>query len=374
MKILTFSRYASCSFVAAMLASCGVLRQAQDTPPIGAQGAMPQNGALLNVDGPARPASKPDVTKAYLYVGTLGNTITVYPLNGSKPIRQIHRRDGVRAMAPDPWGDVYTTDGDPSAFYGIIAYRPGGNSTLLKIASFALAIAFDSAGNFYEADGTVVAAYVARTKKRLRVISDDTRGGDALAFDPAGNLYLGREGASSSAPSSVTVFPPDAKKPSREITDGVRRPYALLIDNSGDLVVSNCAPCYYPGSGPRRSSITEYAPGSSAPFLTITEGVDTPIAMAVGRGGLLFVAYHPYLKKGAVTVYGSSGTLIRTITAGIDQPDSLAVDSDGKLYVANSPYRGHAYSITVYSSNGARLLRTITAGLRGAHVITIGKQ
>ena len=37
----------------------------------------------------------------------------VYLLGGSKPLRQIKRDWNVYAIAIDPWGDVYTTDGMP---------------------------------------------------------------------------------------------------------------------------------------------------------------------------------------------------------------------------------------------------------------------
>ena len=98
---------------------------------------------------------------------------------------------------------------------------------------------------------------------------------------------------------------------------------------------------------------------------TITDGIDSPQAMASGKNGLLFVANYGYFKKGSVAVYSPGMKLVRTITAGIRNPDALAVDQSGDVYVANYAYaKGHD-SITVYTPDGSRLVRTIPEKLSG---------
>jgi DNA-binding beta-propeller fold protein YncE len=149
-------------------------------------------------------------------------------------------------------------------------------------------------------------------------------------------------------------------------------PYSLLFAKSGNVFVANCPTCY--GSAHFAGSVTEYAPASGTPIRTIIKGVNTPIALAVGRHGLLFVANHPFLQQGWVTVYSSGTTPVRTITNGINGADSLAIDPRGYLYVANRCGCGEKQdSITVYSPDGSRLLRTITQGVIGPSAIAIGK-
>ncbi|MGA8533435.1 MAG: hypothetical protein WB615_04950 [Candidatus Tumulicola sp.] len=131
--------------------------------------------------------------------------------------------------------------------------------------------------------------------------------------------------------------------------------------------------CY--GSSRDPGSVVEYAPGSGTPLRTLTDGIDTPIAMTTGRLGLLFVANHPFLKQGSITVYASGTAPVRMITDGINGPDSLAVDRDGYLYVANWCGCGEKEdSITVYSPDGSRLLRTISQGVQGPTAIAIGEK
>jgi hypothetical protein len=108
----------------------------------------------------------------------------------------------------------------------------------------------------------------------------------------------------------VDVFPPGAKKPARTITKGIQYPSALLVDKSNDLFVANCGFICYFSSG-RRGSITEYAYGSGTPLRTITDGIDSPQAMAFGKNRLLFVANYGYFKKGSVTVYSSGASRFR---------------------------------------------------------------
>jgi len=261
-------------------------------------------------------------------------------------------------------------------YIGIVAYTAGATNTLLKLPYWAGALTFDSSGNLWAANIAVVFEVAARGRNILRTLSEGTRGAQALAFDRKGNLYVARSGASSSEPSSVSVFPPHANEPSREITEGINLPDTVRVDASGDLVVANCPSCWASNSGPK-GSVTLYHPNRDKPFRTITEGIDSPITLASGHNGLLFVANFPYTKRGrgsSVSVYTLDGKLVRKITDGIFLPVSLAVDEEGHLYVANCRgcVSGKTDSITVYSADGSQLLQTITNGVRSITTIAIG--
>ena len=116
--------------------------------------------------------------KVYLYLGNSygsGSTFVVYPLHGSKPLRQITRSWGVYAMADDLWGDVYTTDGNPDSGT-ITAYTPGGKNVLLRIyVDAAQALAFDGSGNLFAALPAGIAEFAARRTKRLRTLAERTQ-------------------------------------------------------------------------------------------------------------------------------------------------------------------------------------------------------
>jgi sugar lactone lactonase YvrE len=312
-------------------------------------------------------------SKAYLYLGNSygsGSTFVVYPLHGSKPSREITRSWGVYAMAIDPLGDVYTTDGNPDSGT-ITAYTPGGKNVLLTIyVDAAQALAFDGSGNLFAALPVGIAEFAARRTKRLRSFGGkDAVDGEALAFDRSGNLYL----ASVKGRGSIAVYAPGGNDPFRRITDGIRTPVALSFDKSDDLFAANCPGCYAEkGSG----SVSEYAPGGAKPQRVLKKGIETPDALAVGRG-LLFVANDPSLRPGVVkpgwiSVYASSGTSpVRKITKGIKGVRSLTVDAKGYLYVESSWTNEHA--ILVFTPNGSRLVRKITDGVKSPSAVAVSQ-
>lgn len=312
--------------------------------------------------------------KWFLYVGLQNaRSLDVYRLHGNKPIRKFSGTLGPVTIALDPWSDIYTTDNNFSGG-AITAYTPGARSQLLQIGPYdgCRGLAFDADGDLYAGCFASVRVYAARSTKLIRTIR---QGGvnEALAFDSKGNLYIA--GLESSGPrAQVEVFPPGAKKPARTITKGIQYPFALLVDKSNDLFVADCGFSFCYSSSGNRGSITEYAYGSDTPLRTITDGIDSPQAMAFGKNGLLFVANYGNFKKGSVTVYSSGAKPVRTITAGIRNPDALGVDPSGDVYVANYAYaKGHD-SITVYTPDGSRLVRTIPEELSGPLSLGIGKE
>ena len=107
------------------------------------------------------------------------------------------------------------------------------------------------------------------------------------------------------------------------------------------------------------------------------KGIETPDALAVGRGGLLFVANDPSLrpevvKTGWISVYASSGTSpVRKITKDIKGLRSLTVDAKGYLYVESSWTNEHA--ILVFTPDGSRLVRKITDGVKAPSAVAVGQ-
>lgn len=67
------------------------------------------------------------------------------------------------------------------------------------------------------------------------------------------------------------------------ITNGTSRPEGVWIDRNGTLYLEN-GPQY-----PTQANIEEYKRGATSPFFTITDGLNSPGAVAVGSDGTVYV-------------------------------------------------------------------------------------
>jgi hypothetical protein len=138
--------------------------------------------------------------------------------------------------------------------------------------------------------------------------------------------------ASCRAGDSITVFRPHSSVPIATLQRGVFHPRALAV-SSQLLYVANAPP-----NGSKKlplGSVAVYNTSSFKLVRTITDGIDTPVALATGTSGRLYVAN---LNGPNVSVYepGSNGRPSRIITQGVTSPRALAIGSDyGGLYVAN---------------------------------------
>ena len=109
---------------------------------------------------------------------------------------------------------------------------------------------------------------------------------------------------------------PDSPTP---ITDGVASVYSLAFDDTGNMLVGNCATC----GMVKAYSITKYAPGGTSPIATITGGstcgtapfVCEPISLAADSAQNIFVGNGPggatneNIAEFQAPAYGGNGTL-----------------------------------------------------------------
>jgi sugar lactone lactonase YvrE len=208
------------------------------------------------------------------------DTVTVY--TGKKLILTIQGVDGPSALAFDSSGDLYVANcgdcgqGGPTTKYSVQVYAPDSSAVLRTISkglSTPFSLAFDKSGDLFVGNSGSVTEYD-QEKKLKRTITSGVNSARAVAVDASNNLYVANNGLN-----TVTVYSPKGKL-LRTISSGLAGPQALAIDGSGNLYVANCNGCQTGNYGP--DSITVYAPGSTTPSETITNGVNFPMALAFG--------------------------------------------------------------------------------------------
>lgn len=146
---------------------------------------------------------------------------------------------------------------------------------------------------------------------------------------------------------TVWIFPAAGANPNPigSITTGISGPQGLAIDAAGNLYVANSSD----------NSVTVYAPGSTAPSMTLRQGLTTPAAVAVDSKGNVWVSNELGSYGGSVVEF-PAGKTAPTTTIGNLNPYGVAVDSAGNLYVENYTYT--AAFVSVYSPGSTKASKT----------------
>ena len=147
-----------------------------------------------------------------------------------------------------------------------------------------------------------------------------------LAFDQAGNLFVGWANAGSGA---VYKFTPTGARTT--FASGLNYPSGLAFDKAGNLFVADA------GSG----AVYKFTPTGAR--TTFASGLNYPSGLAFDKAGNLFVA-----DAGSGAVYKFTPTGARTTFAsGLFDPGALAFDSAGNLFVVD---RGFDYDFVSYAA------------------------
>jgi sugar lactone lactonase YvrE len=131
----------------------------------------------------------------------------------------------------------------------------------------------------------------------------------------------------------IHVYTAGMKNPRqlRLISQGAGRPFGLWVDSKNILYVANEA-------NKLPASVTEFKPGASSPFFTISDFMGQPGSVAVDRAGSVYVNENVQ-DEGWVQVFARGQiTPERSIDTGVGgyafNPGSMAFDPQGDLVVA----------------------------------------
>lgn len=329
--------------------------------------------SLPAVSAVARPKSLLDDERPLLYVAS--HILSEYALGSSEPLRstKINYSVDQAALALDSDGHLFEANGNPS-YEQLLVYDASSLRLVHMLSGMGGGIGSMSAsgsGYLYAGDGAIW-VFAPGATRLLGFIRRGARSVHPVVFDSEGNLYAGDT-------HSVSIYAPRAGRWRmefvRSIKVGVNTPVALAVGPSGQLFVANWATR---GNG----WVSVYASGASEPERKITSGINAPSALVVDSTDTLYVANlagdRPAAqRRGWVSVYAVGSTqLLRKITDGIYGPTSLALSPDGDLYVGNlhfgDRHKGAQTNVTVYNPGGSKLLYAITKGISVGATVLIG--
>jgi sugar lactone lactonase YvrE len=255
-------------------------------------------------------------------------------------------------------------------------------------------IAVDSAGDLFIANGASVTVVPESsgmlfgesvTADQSATLVDDAASSskpEGLAFDAAGNLYIGSNiNVTVLARTSTTLFGQSVTADVQTQLNaanqlGVIGAMGLAFDSAGDLYVGEGQPLSNVLVVPKASGtlFDQSVIADDTAKLDAAIGLDNPAALAFDGAGNLYIANDNYIGSGATTaltiVPATDGIVFnQSVTAndataldaatGVADPLGIAFDSAGNLYVPNSA----ANTVTVVpKSSGTLFGQSVSAG------------
>jgi hypothetical protein len=259
----------------------------------------------------------------------------------------------ISGLATDSIGDVFAMAedaNDPNFASTIYKFTPDGTGTTFgSVPGQGFALAFDSAGNLYAADGLDQTVYKFTPTGTQTIFAGPAAFGSlqapaGLAFDKFGNLFVSTEG--NSGGDVILKFTPGGI--GSTFATGLDNPRGLTFDSSGNLFVAEIRPLV-------TGDILEFDP----------TGTQTVFASGIGRpqgnGGPEFLACNefPVIIGGNVSASGTVGQqfvyqIAATNHASVYNtsalPAGLSLDTSAGL-IFGIPTNSGSFSITLSAWN-----------------------
>jgi DNA-binding beta-propeller fold protein YncE len=208
-------------------------------------------------------------------------TVTVYDPSSGALLRTLKNKlNRAVAFTFDQAGDVFVVNYDnKSTSWDIVEYAAGSTKVLRTFpisTRFAGAncLAFGPDGYLYVGEDISIAVYDPMNGSIVRTFKNGVYDTLALAFDSAGNFYIANNGVSNGI---ISVYGPGSSTPSYEITVDDAYTFAMLFDQQNDLYLAS----QYGGSN-NEGTVAEFLPGKTSPKRVLSNGLAHPDAAVFG--------------------------------------------------------------------------------------------
>jgi streptogramin lyase len=263
--------------------------------------------------------------KGVIYLSSFsGNTVYLYTKKlgaGANPAPIGEITDGVSGPSGsfvDKQGDLFVAN---DANFTVTMYPAGSTTWTRRYTGFAypLNVAVDSKGSVFIVDFTgekVVQFPKGSTRSKLTIpIGFPPHG---VALDAHGNVYVSyNTGSHGGGPGSVNEYAPGSKT-GKNLNLPIGWAAGDATDGSGNLLVADQS----------NAAVYVFAPGSSTPSQTISQGLEDPVNIAFDSS-----FKHLYVEDAevdGVLVYDyPSGKFVTTLNNGATSIDGVAVSPEG---------------------------------------------
>lgn len=232
-----------------------------------------------------------------------GNIYEIAP--GGSPTTYAENQAGPSGLAFDHSGNLFVTD---TTGGNIFEFTPGGSESTFAsgLSQMEGGIAIDGAGNLFVTSGTDILKFTPGKVESIFATGLSNPGG--LAFDTAGNLFEADTGSG-----NINEFAPNGTPGT--FAYGLSYPVGLAFDSHGNLFTTE----FLDGN------IDEFTPGGTE--IAFSGGWLYPQALAFNASGSLYLFQGSY-QDSSVIAFTPDGTGNTTVASGFIVPttDGLAFD------------------------------------------------